>query len=174
MLEPMTVRVEVWPVAADPAGLWLVSGDDAWRSTAVMADDEPHAQVEALLWEHGVRGDVELLHSTSWRTDGPAVVLTYVAPLRCDDFVRDRWPDARPVTLGLAASVGKPPEAAPADPPAPRYVDVLLHALRHLRFLLDTDAANRTAMDEHLRRWLGELEPALAGMYERDTQAATS
>lgn len=29
MLEPMTVLVEVWPIAADEIGLWLLSGDNA-------------------------------------------------------------------------------------------------------------------------------------------------
>jgi hypothetical protein len=33
VFEPMTVHVEVWPVAADEIGLWLVSGDDCWRVT---------------------------------------------------------------------------------------------------------------------------------------------
>ena len=31
MGELMTVTVEVWPVSADEAGIWLVSGGDAWR-----------------------------------------------------------------------------------------------------------------------------------------------
>ena len=39
MMEPMTTRVEVWPVAADELGIWLISGDDAWRpDLPVMAE----------------------------------------------------------------------------------------------------------------------------------------
>ena len=77
MLEPMTVHVEVWPIAADEIGLWLVSGDDCWRAGPVMADDEPHSEVEYAVSEHMLLDDVALLHSTSWRVDGPRVVLTY-------------------------------------------------------------------------------------------------
>jgi hypothetical protein len=172
MLEPMTVRVEIWPVAADSAGLWLVSGDDAWRSGAVMADNEPHAEVEDVLSQHDALGDAELVHSTSWRADGPHVILTYVVPLRVRSLVRDQWPHARPIGLALASAVGKPPPNDPVEPPAPRYIDVLMHALRHLRFLIDTDATNRDAMDPTLRRHLEPLEPALAKMYERDPQTA--
>jgi hypothetical protein len=44
MSEPMAVRLEIWPVSADKTGIWLVSGDDAWRpALPVMADTEPHA-----------------------------------------------------------------------------------------------------------------------------------
>ena len=30
--ERMSVRAEVWGLSADEAGIWLVSGADAWRS----------------------------------------------------------------------------------------------------------------------------------------------
>ena len=170
MAEPMTVRVEVWPVAADSAGIWLVSGDDAWRDTLpVAADSEPHAEVELLVGAHGDvdPADVLLLHSTSWRVDGPSVVLTYVAVLRRPGLVLDIWPDARPVGRELAEAVGKPPTHAAADVPVPRYIDVLLHALRHLRMLRDTDAVARNALDATWQRHLDDLAPALAGMYQQ-------
>lgn len=123
MLEPMTVRVEVWPVAADETGLWLVSGDDALRSAAVPADSEPHAEVEITLARSGLMDHVTLLHSTSWRVDGPAILLTYVAVVATDDFVRGIWPGARPITVDLADAVGKPPTHAASEPPTPRYID---------------------------------------------------
>lgn len=167
MAEPMTVRVEVWPVAADSAGIWLVSGDDAWRDTLpVAADSEPHAEAKLLIGGHGAGGDDVLLHSTSWRPDGGSVVLTYVAVLRRPGLVLDNWPDARPVGCELATAVGKPPAHAAAGVPVPRYVDVLLHALRHLRMLRDTDAVARNALDATWQRHLDDLAPALAGMYE--------
>jgi len=53
-------------------------------------------------------------------------------------------------------------------PPVVRHVDVLLHALRHLRFLLDHDAAARAVLNEYWRRHLVAFAPALAGMYERE------
>ena len=68
MMEPMTTRVEVWPVAADELGIWLISGDDAWRpDLPVMADNEPHFDVELELASHHAKDSTTLLHSTSWR-----------------------------------------------------------------------------------------------------------
>jgi hypothetical protein len=167
MSEPMTVRVEVWPLAADPAGIWLVSGDDAWRDRLpVMADSEPHADVQLLLAQNNVDFHAALVHSTSWRVDGTSVVVTYIAVLRTPGLVLDSWPDAKPVPLELAAAVGRPPVHGPTEVPVPRYVDVLFHGLRHLRFLLDTDATSRQALDGSWRRHLGALTPALARMYE--------
>jgi hypothetical protein len=61
MAEPMAVQVEIWPVAADAAGVWLLSGDDAWRpELAVPSDSEPHAEVELALAQHGTLNDVVL------------------------------------------------------------------------------------------------------------------
>jgi hypothetical protein len=171
MSEDMKVRVEVWPLAADAAGLWLLS-DDAWRSGNVPADDEPHSEISYLLGDHGVIDDTGLVHSTSWRVDGPAVILTYLAVVHTPDLVLDAWPDARPVTDDLMKAVGKPPTHAPTEAPAPRYIDVLLHGLRHLRFLMDADATTASAFDANWRRHLEPLEPELARMYDQHHGAA--
>jgi hypothetical protein len=176
-MEPMCVRVEIWPLAADEIGIWLLSGDDAWRpSLPVGAASEPHAEVELALSEKAIEKDsVALVHSTSWRTDGPAVVLTYVVVLRPPSgLVRDDWPKARPVSVQLPDAVGKPPVNDPTEPPAPRYVDVLLHAVRHLRFLLDTDSTARDALTGAWCQHLPHLEPALAGMYVREDLPQTA
>lgn len=170
MAEPMQTWVEIWPVAADPAGIWLLSGDAAWcGDLPVMADSEPHFEVEGLLSTHGVRDDAVLLHSTSWRVDGPRIVLTYVAVIQAgglEALVRDRWPTAGPIGSDFPARAGRPHAHGPNEVPTPRRVDVLMHAVRHLRFLLDSSASNRSAFDANWRRHLDALTPALAGMYE--------
>lgn len=171
MLEPMTVRVEVWPVAADEIGLWLISGEDAWQSDNVFADGDLHYEVEFLLAEHDITTPAAL-HSTSWRPDGTAVLLTYMAVVRTPGYVRDRWPHAIPVTAGMAEAVGKPPTHAATEPPVPRVVDVLMHGLRHLRYLLGTDVTTAAAMGELWARHLAPFEPALAGMYSEPHRAA--
>jgi hypothetical protein len=163
--ENMTVVVEVWPVAADEHGIWLVSGGDAWRSPAIPADSEPHFEVELLMASHD-SWPPRLLHSTSWRPDGPAIVLTYMAVLDAPGLVCSRWSAARPVSADLLPAVGNPIPHGPAEIPVPRYIDVLHHGLRHLRFLLDTDASARTALTGHWALWLEQMRPALAGMYE--------
>jgi hypothetical protein len=173
MMEAMAARVEVWPVAADELGVWLVSGDDAWRpDLPVMADNEPHFTAEMELSRHGALEPAVLLHSTSWRVDGPAIVLTYLAVIGVEAYVRDAWPAARPVSLKLAQRVGKPHPHAAIDPPTPRYIDVLLHGLRHLRFLLDTDTSAADALTDSWPTHLRELEPALAGMYGEVAETA--
>jgi hypothetical protein len=162
----MTTRVEVWPVAADSAGIWLLSGDDAWRpALPVGADSEPHAEVELTLATHDATEGVALIHSTSWRVDGPSVILTYVAVIRPRGLVLDEWPGALPVSTELAEAVGRPPTHGPTDAPTPRYIDVLSHAVRHLAFLRDTDATSRQALDQHWLRALEPMRPALASMY---------
>jgi hypothetical protein len=163
--EHMGLVVEVWPVAADPAGIWMLSGSDAWRSDRVPADSEPHFEVEMLLYRRACPG-AALLHSTSWRVDGPHCVLTYMAVVDLPDLVLDTWQTARPVSPGLLPALGNPPAHGPAEPPAPRHLDVLMHGLRHLRFLLDTDAVAREALGGEWPQHLTSFTPALAGMYE--------
>lgn len=171
MLEPMTVRVEVWPVAADEIGLWLISGQEAWQSDNVFADGDLHYEVEFLLAEHDLTAPA-VLHSTSWRPDGTAVVLTYMAVFRIPGYVRDRWPHAVPITPALADTVGRPPTHAATEAPIPRYVDVLFHGLRHLKYLYENDATNEAAMGELWGRHLKPFTPALAGLYSERHQAA--
>jgi ABC-type nitrate/sulfonate/bicarbonate transport system substrate-binding protein len=173
-MEPMNITVEVWPVAADEAGLWLLSGDDSWRYGPVASDGDVHFEVEYLLREHGIdpAADVLVAHSTSWRPDGPTIVLTYIAVVKVSGFALDAWPDAAPITADLTEAVGKPPTHAANEAPIPRMVDVLFHGLRHLRYLLGTDRATADAMGDLWQQHLGPFEPALAGMYSEPHRAA--
>src|SRR3954451_6095033 len=164
----MQVWVEVWPVAADEVGIWLVSGDSPWEpALPVMADSTPHWEVEMNLRSNGVpEEDTLLLHSTSWR-NGVRVTLTYVAIVRCPtgELVRDRWPTALPVSPEMAEAVGKPSTHGATESPTPRDVDVLLHAMRHLLLLQQWDGTVRAVMDQNWITHLNAFEPALAGMY---------
>lgn len=164
---PLTVRAEVWPLSADSEGIHLISGADAWRSRAIPGDTDPHWTVQQILRRHGALGAARVVHSTSWRCEGTSVILTYVAALDCP-HVDQHWPDAELVSLMLPDAVGRPLRHAAAEPPTPRYVDVLLHALRHLRFLEEHDADAREAFSPAWRRHLAAFAPALAGMYTGD------
>ena len=168
MLEKMGITVEVWPVAADEAGIWLVSDGDALRWGPVMADGDVHYEVETLLRGFGIALDeVPVIHSTSWRPDGPAIVLTYMAIVRASGYVLETWPHAAPVTSALPKAVGKAPAHGAAEVPVPRVVDVLLHGLRHLKFLAgpDGDAETAAALDGNWLQHLAPLRPALATMF---------
>jgi hypothetical protein len=165
MGEPMAAWAELWPLAADDNGIWLLSGGDAWRAGPVPADSEPFFEIELLMHRHDPAMQLDLIHSTSWRVDGPRLILTWVGIARNDGLVIDRWPKALPVTTKLHEKVGNPITHAANEPPTPRDIDVLLHAIRHLRFLRDTDESARAVMTEAWLRHLTTWEPALSGMY---------
>lgn len=171
-LEHMGVAPEIWPVAADEHGPWLLSGGDAWRGDRIPADSEPHFEVEGVLWRHGVT-EPALLHSTSWRPVGPRVVLTYMAVVDVAGLVRAEWPSALPISADLLDEVGNPWPHGPAEVAVPRDVDVLYHGLRHLRFLADWDSSAREALTGWWKQHLAQLSPALAGMYEGQEQPMT-
>jgi hypothetical protein len=99
-----------------------------------------------------------LLHSTSWRFDGGAVVLTYAA-----------LPDPDPAT----ALPLKPDQTLPyaVDPLAPSLDrlsvhDVAVHACRHLAYLRQTDPVVSLTADEAPELWqlIGGLSPTMAGL----------
>ena len=160
----MTVRAEVWGLSADDRGIWLISGGDAWRSGPIDAESDPHYAAQEILSEHNALGDAKIVHSTSWRCEDTSIMLTYVAALDCP-HVHDHWPASQLVSLMLPESVGEPLTHGADQPPTPRYVDVLLHAVRHLRFLLDYDATAAAAFSPAWRSHLMAFSPALAGMY---------
>lgn len=167
MGEPMSTLVELWPLAADDTAIWLISGDHPWVSWQIPADGEPHFTAEQLASseENGI--EFGLLHSTSWRVDGHGhILLTYVGIVPTSrEYVRTRWPGALPVSPDLAQEVGRPLTHAANEPPTPRDIDVLMHALRHLRFLKETDESARSAMSPAWLRHLNAFEPALSGLY---------
>lgn len=173
MAENMPVIVEGWVIAADRAGLWLVSGDDAWRTAPVPSDSGPHYELELELAARGIDLDrIALLHSTSWRADGPHLILTYMAVVTPDDLVRGIWRDARPITAGAAEAVGPARAHAADEPPEPSDFHVLMHGLRHLKYLIDHDVTNAAALGDLWREHLEPFEPALAGMYSEPHRAA--
>lgn len=187
----MTVTVEVWPLAADETGIYLLSPDGPWPSPPISAHSEPHEAVESELVAHSVSlAYVPLMHSTSWRAEQTSAVLTYPAVVTCPGLVWDAWPEARPVTPELFDHVGRPPTHGPTDPPTPRYVDVLLHALRHLAYEIEPvgprwwpfrwwpfrgrprDATVAVALDPQWKHHLAAFSPAIARMYDRVHQPA--
>ena len=86
MGEPMAVRVEIWPLAADENGIWLLSGGNAWRTGPIPADSEPLFEVKLLVSDHNPRMKLDVIHSTFWRVDGPEVILTWVGSARAMSF----------------------------------------------------------------------------------------
>ncbi|GII01727.1 hypothetical protein Pta02_37350 [Planobispora takensis] len=173
MNETAKVRIEVWPVAADEIGLWLVSGLDAWRSGNVPYDTGPREEVQLILDQQNVGDSLRVIHSTSWRAEDGHVVLTYIAALNAPGLARQNWADATPISPELASSVGRPVPTPATGEPTPRHIDVLLHGLRHFRFLTLTDGPARDALGELWRQHLEAFAPALSGMYEYPDEPLT-
>lgn len=177
MANDMQVMTEVWPLAADEAGIWLLSGAEAWvlglAGMPVQTDSDPHGDTELILQAKGVRkDDVLFLHSTSWRVDLPRLIVTYVAVVDAGPAVRARWPQALPVSLEFAGQV-RPKPHGPADRPTGVADDaVLVHAARHVAWLLETDPQATASLDENMRAHLAGLRPALAGLYSEAHSAA--
>lgn len=167
------VTSEVWAVAADHAGIWLLG---RWPSEPITQDSDEHTAAEFELITHGAFAETKLLHSTSWRSDGPAMVTTYLAVVDCPGPVRGHWPDALPVSLALAEIVGRPPTHGPLEPPRVPYYHVLMHGLRHLRYLTDQDgdgfdATVATSLPGLWTEHLETLRPAIARMYDQVHEA---
>jgi hypothetical protein len=112
---PMIVIAEVWPVAADELGLWLLSGDGPRPSLPVMDDSEPFDYAEMELMQAGMWATTKILHSTSWRVDRSDLVVTYLAVVGCEGLVRSRWPDALPSASRSPMRSGNLP---PMPPPS--------------------------------------------------------
>lgn len=169
----MTLIPEVWPVAADSSGLWLLDRD-AWRcSLPVEAVSTPYDEVKLELSAYGALDDLLWLHETSGRVEGPRYILTHIAAIYCPNEVRRRWRKALPITLAAAEVAGQPPRHGPVDLPDVRRFHVLMHALRlvawELRTNDDTAAVlGPTNWPEHLE----PLEPMLARMHRHDSAAA--
>lgn len=182
--------VEVWPIAANAQGFWLLPGDGPWSPTdATAAAWSQHEMAEFLLDTHkaaaagreSANDRTVVLHSTSWRPllDRPWEVFTYIAAVDAGENVIDRWPDARPISRRLLEAVGKPYVHDSTEPPLVRWIDVAAHGLRHFRLLTNPgcDAYNAvTAADlaglpgpGEGRSWwdvhLDGLKGQLAGLY---------
>jgi hypothetical protein len=162
--ELMTVSAELWALSANADGIWLVSPKYGWRSGPIYADDDPYHVVTRTLNEYGALEAAKIIHSTSWRAEDGSLLLTYVAALDCSNVHR-HWAHAELVSHALPEAVGPPIGHAANEPPIPDYAHVLLHAMRHLRFLEDHDATVSAAFSPAWRQHLQEFEPALAGMY---------
>ncbi|MET7402623.1 hypothetical protein ABZS66_55000 [Dactylosporangium sp. NPDC005572] len=98
-----------------------------------------------------------MLHSTSWRFDEGAVVLTYVAVL-------DGVPGADSVLL-VSRDVARSGDPAVPSPPEITLYAVAAHALRHLAWLRERDEVVATALASAPFVWdaLDGVEPSPAG-----------
>ncbi len=116
----------------------------------------PDAVARSLTLADGTTDGGALLHSTSWRYEPGAVVLTYAA-----------LPDPDPTDATVLPGPVPGPDADPLAPcrPQVRLDHVVSHACRHLAWLRYTDrvVAERAARVPHLWALIDRYRPAPAG-----------
>ena len=141
------VCLEIVPVFLVSRTIWCLRpvGEGSWR-TPYAGGDEVHDVVSRRLTAVGV--EPVAVHSTSWRQEARAVVLTHLAVVAPPDGEVDGF-ERRPVR-GRELAYGS--ALAPPERIEPEHV--VAHALRHLAWLLDQDGAMRRALGP---RWQGAL-----------------
>ncbi len=101
------------------------------------------------------------VHSTSWRTEGDRVVLTYLAVL--DERVIDGWDidDVTRTELARGSATGAPARI--------EFAHVIEHGSRHLSWLMRDDPVIRDLLSDAWKRALGGYTPepfrALGGSF---------
>lgn len=144
------VRAEIFVVWLNDDGLELTGpcGAAPWL-IELEATDHPVETVDRLVRENV--GEPMLVHSTSWRHDGDAVILSFLVAI--DDKAVGSMESSRIPRAELARSA---PTAAPttiAD------VQVIEHALRHLAWLAVDDPVVSAELPPRWRTALADYVP---------------
>jgi hypothetical protein len=144
------VQAEVFLVWRDGSGVGLTGpcGADPWYLQLAEAD-HPVEVVDRTVTE--VVGPPRLVHSTSWRRERGAVVLTFLVVID-------------PAQVGQMASVPVPRSGlarsqARTAPAAIAHTQVLEHALRHLAWLAGDDPVVAGQLDDAWRQILAGYTP---------------
>jgi hypothetical protein len=124
------VRAEIFMVRLNGDRLEL-TGPDGPVAWLVQLDDAEHPVGVVTRIVSGLVGPPVLVHSTSWRRDGPAVILSFVVVIGAEQAV------------GLASAPIDRAELARSEatkaPERIGQVQVLEHGLRHLAWLVHDD-----------------------------------
>lgn len=124
------VRAEVFLVWLDGDRLQL-TGPDGPRPWLIQLDDVEHPVEAVERVVHGIVGPPLLVHSTSWRREGGAVLLSFVGVIGPDQAAGML---SEPITRSAIAR-----SQATKAPAAIGHEQVLEHGLRHLAWLAQDD-----------------------------------
>lgn len=161
-MQVLPLRVEVWALAVDDFGAYLVSGDQAWAAgMPVQVGGSPDLDAEDLLREYDVWQQTLYLHPSHFRMTRDGLVVAYTVMLRTSGPVRNRWSQAVSLAAVQTGAVALPGR------------DVLLTGVGYLRWMLDNEpdflallrgAGVETVWAKQLRRFAPALPAAaLAG-----------
>ena len=147
----------MWPVRAEVFMVWLnesrieLTGPDGARPWILQLDDAEHPVETVERIVVGLVGPPRLLHSTSWRRDGMAVILSFLVVVGPDQ-----------VGTMASAPIGRSELARSSATRAPAsigHAQVLEHALRHLAWLSQDDEAVAARLSAGWRAALGDYVP---------------
>ncbi len=153
---PATFQVE-GPVQSEVFVLWLAGGQieltgpcgSAPWLLEVSADEHPVEAVTRIIGD--VVGPPILVHSTSWRRDGNAVVLSFIAIIGAD-LVGEM--ESQPIGRADLAR-----GTATAAPTAIASASVIEHGLRHMAWLAKEDAIVAAELSDGWRDVLATYTP---------------
>ena len=126
------------PVRAEIFMIWLngdrleLTGPDGATPWIVQLDDAEHPVEVVERIVSGLVGEPILLHSTSWRRDGSAVILSFVVVIGPEQLAGMATAPIRRAELARSGATRAPARIGQAQ--------VLEHGLRHLAWLVQDDA----------------------------------
>jgi hypothetical protein len=145
------------PVRGEIFLVWLngdrleLAGPDGPVPWIVQLDDVEHPVASADRIVRGLVGPPLLVHSTSWRREGAAVILSFVVVIGPDQV--DSMASAPIERSELARS------DATAAPVTIGHAQVLEHGLRHLAWLADDDEVVAGTLSPRWRQALADYVP---------------
>ncbi|MGH8957234.1 MAG: hypothetical protein ACRDVK_01030 [Acidimicrobiia bacterium] len=144
------VRGEVFVVFEEGEEIFL-TGPEGPRPWLIETHGRENPMEEIRRTARGLLVDLFLLHSTSWRWEGSAVILTFIAAVAKGGGESRR----------LSADIGDLARGSATEAPAEIDTDqVLNHALRHLAWLAREDEAVGAALSPGWRQALSKYVPA--------------
>ena len=145
------VRGEIFMVRLNGDRLELTGPDGAKPWLVELHDTEhPVEVVERIVT--GLVGTPTLVHSTSWRRDGSAVILSFIVVIRPEQAAGMESAPIDRAELARSGATRAPAEIAPAH--------VLEHALRHLAWLAQDDEVVAAALTPQWHHALRDRVPA--------------
>jgi hypothetical protein len=144
------VRAEVFVIWLNGAGIELTgpSGPAPW-AIELEAADHPVDVVDRLVRERF--GPPVMVHSTSWRHDGDALILSFVVVVEAASVRQLASAPIPRVELARSEATAPPDEIGPEQ--------VLEHALRHLAWLATEDPTVSVELPDRWRAALAAYAP---------------
>src|SRR5207248_5712199 len=140
--------IEILPVFLRDGAVWYLHPNGRPSLRVAATTDQPGEAVVSALADYQVSASI--VHSTSWRHDQGALVITYLAVAEPREG-RTGELAAEPVRRTELAR-----GSATGPPPSIEIEHVVEHALRHLAWLSRDDPVVRDSLD---RAWKSALDP---------------